>query len=147
MCVWVWFVVLFPEPDPRASGVQSPQWNSSNAERRQRTLVPAQQVRITWQSHDPHSILFNNRDNLTATNELNDFISHRLMEHIKQPRIPPNLASMVQPEIQLLTASVTMQDSCWEHRLRTGLVQLQYLVLYTDHTSLNELFKWVWFKC
>ena len=31
-------------------------------------------------------------------------------------------AAAVQPEINLLTASVGMEDSCWEQRLRTGMV-------------------------
>ena len=83
--------------------------------------MPTQQVRdglvcCVWAVH--YHVYY--RDNPTATCELNQFIEQRIMEHIKQPRTAPNLASAVQPEVQLLSASVSMQDSCWEQRLRTG---------------------------
>ena len=77
------------------------------------------------------------RDNPAATQDLNEFITQRVMQQIKPQRISPNLVnnislinnlhssliqqtSAVQPEIQLLTASIAMEDSCWEERLKAG---------------------------
>ena len=64
--------------------------------------MPTQQVRdglvcCVWAVH--YHVYY--RDNPTATCELNQFIEQRIMEHIKQPRTAPNLASAVQPEVQL----------------------------------------------
>ena len=60
------------------------------------------------------------RDDLAASTKLNEFVLQRVLEQISNPRISLNLASVVRPEIMLLTDSLKMEDSCWEQRLRTG---------------------------
>ena len=60
------------------------------------------------------------RDDMAASTKLNEFVLQRILEQISNPRISLNLASVVRPEIMLLTDSLKMEDLCWEQRLRTG---------------------------
>ena len=81
------------------------------------------------------------RNDEKATAELNKYVSDRVLQHITPSRTTPTLvrlsyiyitcihyiyscmtlqASMVRPEILLLTTSLSMEDTCWEQRLKTG---------------------------
>lgn len=60
------------------------------------------------------------RNNLEATQELSQCILNRVMSVVHNHHLSPNIATAVQPEVNLLLATLAIKDQCWEHRLRTG---------------------------
>ena len=60
------------------------------------------------------------RNDLEATQELSRCILSRVMSVVENHHLSPNIASAVQPEVNLLLATLGIKDRCWEHRLRTG---------------------------
>ena len=44
------------------------------------------------------------------------------MSVVENHHLSPNIATAVQPEINLLIATLSVRDKCWEQRLRTGTV-------------------------
>ena len=53
---------------------------------------------------------------------LNKIILDRIMTSIANQSINPNFASAIHPEMLLLTACLEMEDTCWEQRLRAGML-------------------------
>ncbi|XP_064395390.1 E3 ubiquitin-protein ligase UBR4-like isoform X5 [Halichondria panicea] len=72
------------------------------------------------------------RDDPVATAELNSYILDRVLDQIAPKHITSNLVAAVRPEIMLLAASLDMEDSCWEERLRTVVRLFQKSQLNTS---------------
>ena len=64
----------------------------------------------------PHPL----RNDLEAAQELSQCILSRVMSVVQNHHLSPNIATAVQPEMNLLLATLAIKDQCWEHRLRTG---------------------------
>ena len=70
--------------------------------------------------HAPFPCPAFHRNNLEATQELSHCILSRVMSVVNNHHLSPNIATAVQPEVNLLLATLAIKDQCWEHRLRTG---------------------------
>ena len=69
------------------------------------------------------------KDNLAATLELNELITGRVRLALSSAMSSAGVAAAVRHEMALLAAAVQKEDSCWEHRLRSGALSLGLLSL------------------
>ncbi|CAB3995920.1 E3 ubiquitin- ligase UBR4 [Paramuricea clavata] len=72
------------------------------------------------------------RNNPDAAAELNTILVDRVTKGMKEQSINPSVSSSISRDMQLLTKTVELEDSCWEQRLRCVT---QIFLLSVQHVS------------
>jgi E3 ubiquitin-protein ligase UBR4 len=83
------------------------------------------------------------RDNAVSTRRLNRILLRHMKAAIDQNQSNPSLISSIQHEMHLLMATIYIQDSCWEDRLRCVLK----LFLYSNQANSAVVMEHITLPC